>query len=67
MNRWPEHLVAMRFAVHLNLIDTNDSKSLISSGLDYIGVAIPTNKFGFGFGIIPYMPYFEKEKNARQL
>ena len=37
-----------------NLTDTNDSKSLISSGLDYIGVAIPTNKFGFGFGIIPY-------------
>ena len=37
-----------------NLTDSNDSKSLISSGLDYIGVAIPTNKFGFGFGIIPY-------------
>ena len=37
-----------------NLTDTNDSKSIISSGLDYIGVAIPTNKFGFGFGIIPY-------------
>ena len=37
-----------------NLTDTNESKSLISSGLDYIGVAIPTNKFGFGFGIIPY-------------
>ena len=37
-----------------NLTDTNDSKSLISSGLDYIGVAIPTNKFGFGFGIIPF-------------
>ena len=36
------------------LTDTNDSKKLISSGLDYIGVAIPTNKFGFGFGIIPY-------------
>jgi hypothetical protein len=36
------------------LTDNNDSKSLISSGLDYIGVAIPTNKFGFGFGIIPY-------------
>ena len=37
-----------------NLNDTNGSKSLISSGLDYIGIAIPTNKFGFGFGIIPY-------------
>ena len=37
-----------------NLTDTNGSKSLISSGLDYIGIAIPTNKFGFGFGIIPY-------------
>ena len=36
------------------LTDANDSKSIISSGLDYIGVAIPTNKFGFGFGIIPY-------------
>ena len=36
------------------LTDTNDSKKLISSGLDYIGVAIPTKKFGFGFGIIPY-------------
>lgn len=36
------------------LSDTNDSKSLISSGLDYIGIAIPTKKFGFGFGIIPF-------------
>ena len=33
------------------LTDANDSKSIISSGLDYIGVAIPTNKFGFGFGM----------------
>jgi len=29
-------------------------KSLNSASLDYIGVAIPTRRFGFGFGIIPY-------------
>ena len=37
-----------------NLTDTNDSKSIVSAGLDYIGIAIPAKKFGFGFGIIPY-------------
>ena len=37
-----------------NLTGANESKSLASAGLDYIGVALPTKFFGFGFGIIPY-------------
>jgi hypothetical protein len=32
----------------------NEKKSIASAGLDYIGVAVPTKYFGFGFGIIPY-------------
>ena len=32
----------------------NETKSMSSAGLDYIGVAIPTKYFGFGFGIIPH-------------
>ena len=52
-------LLLTTYSIGLNysnneLSDTNDSKSLISSGLDYIGIAIPTKKFGFGFGIIPF-------------
>ena len=52
-------LLLTTYSIGLNysnnqLSDINDSKSLISSGLDYIGIAIPTKKFGFGFGIIPF-------------
>ena len=52
-------LLLTTYSIGLNysnnqLTDKNDSKSLISSGLDYIGIAIPTKKFGFGFGIIPF-------------
>ena len=52
-------LLLTTYSIGLNysnnqLSDTNDSRSLISSGLDYIGIAIPTKKFGFGFGIIPF-------------
>ena len=52
-------LLLTTYSIGLNysnnqLSDKNDSKSLISSGLDYIGIAIPTKKFGFGFGIIPF-------------
>ena len=37
-----------------NLKAGDVKKSLNSASLDYIGVAIPTRRFGFGFGIIPY-------------
>jgi hypothetical protein len=37
-----------------NLTGANASKSLASASLDYIGVALPTKRFGFGFGIIPF-------------
>jgi len=37
-----------------NLKDASASKSIASASLDYIGVALPTRHFGFGFGIIPY-------------
>ena len=32
----------------------NADKRLASASLDYIGVALPTKRFGFGFGIIPF-------------
>ncbi len=37
-----------------NMSGANETKSMASAGLDYIGVALPTKYFGFGFGIIPY-------------
>jgi len=37
-----------------NMIGANETKSIASAGLNYIGVAMPTKYFGFGFGIIPY-------------
>ena len=37
-----------------NMIGANETKSSASAGLNYIGVAMPTKYFGFGFGIIPY-------------
>ena len=37
-----------------NMNGVDDSKSLASAGLDYVGVAIPTKYFGFGFGIVPF-------------
>jgi hypothetical protein len=37
-----------------NMTGANETKSMASAGLDYIGVAIPTEYFGFGFGIIPH-------------
>ena len=37
-----------------NLMGTDMTKSMASASLDYIGVAVPTRLFGFGFGIIPY-------------
>ena len=39
----------------INLKKTNFSnENLRSASLEYFSVAIPTKKFGFGFGIIPY-------------
>mgnify|MGYP001166907054 FL=1 len=37
-----------------NMIGANETKSIASAGLNYIGIAMPTKYFGFGFGIIPY-------------
>jgi hypothetical protein len=37
-----------------NLSGANADKRLASASLDYIGVALPTKRFGFGFGIIPF-------------
>ncbi len=36
------------------MTSSTDSNQIATSSLDYISVAIPTKKFGFGFGIIPY-------------
>ena len=37
-----------------SLSGANADKRLASASLDYIGVALPTKRFGFGFGIIPF-------------
>ena len=37
-----------------NLSDKESSHQLSNSSLDYLGIAIPTGKFGFGFGLVPY-------------
>ena len=37
-----------------NLSDKESSRQLSNSSLDYLGIAIPTGKFGFGFGLVPY-------------
>ncbi len=37
-----------------NLKEGSSTKGLASASLDYIGIAIPTRMFGFGFGIIPF-------------
>ena len=36
------------------MTSSTDSNEIATSSLDYISIAIPTKKFGFGFGIIPY-------------
>ena len=52
-----------------NMTGANQTKSIASAGLDYIGVALPTKYFGFGFGIIPYtsvgykLSYLESEND----
>jgi hypothetical protein len=35
------------------LSDFNDAYRIAAASLDYIGIAIPTRLFGFGFGIVP--------------
>ena len=37
-----------------NLSDKESSYQTSNSSLDYLGIAIPTGKFGFGFGLVPY-------------
>ena len=53
-----------------NFLGANETKSMASSGLDYIGIALPTKFFGFGFGIIPFtsvgykLSYLENENES---
>ena len=53
-----------------NILGANETKSMASSGLDYIGIALPTKFFGFGFGIIPFtsvgykLSYLENENES---
>ena len=37
-----------------NLSDKESSFKATNSSLDYLGIAIPTGKFGFGFGLVPF-------------
>jgi len=37
-----------------NLSDKQSSYKSSNSSLDYLGIAIPAGKFGFGFGLVPY-------------
>jgi len=37
-----------------NLSDKESSYQTSNASLDYLGIAIPTGKFGFGFGLVPY-------------
>ena len=37
-----------------NLSNNSESQKVTSSSIDYIGVSIPTKRFSFGFGILPY-------------
>ena len=34
--------------------DVSESQNTNIASLDYLSVSIPTKKFGFGFGIIPF-------------
>jgi len=36
------------------LANNSESQKVASSSIDYIGVSIPTKRFGFGFGILPF-------------
>ena len=36
------------------LANNSESQKVTSSSIDYIGVSIPTKRFGFGFGILPF-------------
>ena len=47
------YLIGLNYRIN-NLKGATETKSIASAGLDYIGVAIPTRLFGFGFGIVPY-------------
>ena len=46
---------------------------MASSGLDYIGIALPTKFFGFGFGIIPFtsvgykLSYLKSENESDEI
>ena len=56
-----------------NILGANETKSMASSGLDYIGIALPTKFFGFGFGIIPFtsvgykLSYLKSENESDEI
>ena len=56
-----------------NFLGANETKSMASSGLDYIGIALPTKFFGFGFGIIPFtsvgykLSYLKSENESDEI
>lgn len=59
------YTLGMNYRIN-NLTDANSSKSINSAALDYIGVAVPTRRFGFGFGIIPFTSVGYKLSNLEK-
>lgn len=52
-------LKATTYSVGINyrnntLSNNSENQKVTSGAIDYIGVSIPTKRFGFGFGILPY-------------
>ncbi len=47
-----------------NLVTNTASESAQRTALDYLAVAIPLKKFGFGFGLIPYSSVGYKVSNS---
>ena len=47
-----------------NLVTNSASENAQRTGLDYLAVAIPLKKFGFGFGLIPYSAVGYKISNT---
>jgi hypothetical protein len=52
-------LKATTYSVGVNyrsniLANTSETQKVTTSAIDYIGVSIPTKRFGFGFGILPF-------------
>lgn len=52
-------LKATTYSVGVNyrsniLANNSDTQKVTTSAIDYIGVSVPTKRFGFGFGILPF-------------